>query len=161
MQDIYGADRWERAYGAEPSESWCQVLGRLTLDDLARGLGRAERDDTGRLPSIGQFLTMCYEFPSGQRHPEPRQRRLKDVRTLGERTAVGRRWVAFMEHEGILPRTLAVEQLDEALGTADLEDMRGRVAAERRRSLSSHGTTEETWNHGRLAPIARRTENAA
>jgi len=138
MSSIYGADRWQRAYGAEPAESWREVLGRLTLDDIARGIGRAERDDSHRLPTMGQFLTMCYEYPAGQVPPQARQQRLPDVRTLSERTAVGRRWMAFWQLEGLVPRTLSDEEIHDRLAGADVEEMRRQVKRGCERIAAEH-----------------------
>ena len=65
MGEIYGLDRWERSYGAESSAVWLSVLGPRTLDDLARGIGRAEQDTSGRIPTLGEFSAWCREYQPG------------------------------------------------------------------------------------------------
>jgi hypothetical protein len=65
MAEVYGADVWERRYGTAPSGTWESVLGGLALADLARGIGRCERDDSGRLPTLGQFHALCRHYQSG------------------------------------------------------------------------------------------------
>ena len=71
LSSIYGASRWEREYGAQPSDAWRHTLCACTLDDLARGVEKAQRDDSGRLPSAGQFRGMCQgpkQYPDALPH---------------------------------------------------------------------------------------------
>jgi hypothetical protein len=135
MCSIYGADRWERAYGAQPAPGWAQALGHCTPQDLARGISRCERDDSGRLPTLGQLVTFCREHQPGTfaGASAPDARPLPSLEQLGARTAAGRRWLAYMWLYGILPRPpRATDSVLEAmLGDADLESMRVQVAEQR------------------------------
>lgn len=143
MSSIYGADRWERAYGATMPPAWRHRLGLRTLAELAQGVALAERDDSGRLPTLGILATMCRQYPHGQRTPqEPARQQLGDLRSMAERTAVGRAWAAYWQLEGLVPRTMSEEEIEERLENADLDAMRAQVARERQRNPyggSPHG----------------------
>ena len=134
MAAIYGADRWERSYGAQFLPPWLAALSAYTLADLARGIGRAERDDSGRMPQLGQFLAWCREFQTGTfagaSRPTPALPGL--ARLEGKaRTATGKLWFAYMRHAGVIPMgTETQESVAEALAGADLDAMRRRVARE-------------------------------
>lgn len=133
MAAIFGADRWERAYGADPSDDWLLALGHCTLADIARGIERCERDDTGRLPSLGQFKSMCREFQSGTfagaSKPMPAGN-LPALADMCSRSAKGRQWHAYMKLRGIVPMgDSTMDDLDRDLDGCDIDDMDRRVAA--------------------------------
>ena len=134
MGEIYGLDRWERSYGAESSAVWLSVLGPRTLDDLARGIGRAEQDTSGRIPTLGEFSAWCREYQpgtfAGASKPPPPLLGLAQLEGK-TRTATGKLWFAFMRHEGIIGMgNETPESVAEALRGADIEAMRRRVARE-------------------------------
>lgn len=135
LSAAYGADRWERAYGATVPEAWADALGGCTLADLARGIERCERDDSGRLPTLGQFRVFCREFApgtfAGASRPSPPTTPLPALPDLCAQSVTGRQWLAFMRLEGMVPMGGAtMNDLDRELGDADIDAMRARVAAE-------------------------------
>lgn len=125
MSAIYGADRWERAYGAQWSDEWLRALSGRTVADIAQGLDRCRTDDTGRLPTLGQFAQFSRPVVAYQEH-QP----LPSVDTLAKRSATGRRWLAFMWYEEITtkPSNVTMDLLDEWLIDADIPAMREQVA---------------------------------
>ena len=134
MAAIYGADRWERSYGSQPAAVWLSVLGPRTLDDLARGIGRAEQDTSGRIPTLGEFSAWCREYQpgtfAGASKPPPPLPGLAQLEGRN-RTATGKLWFAFMRHEGIIGMgNETPESVAEALRGADIEAMRRRVERE-------------------------------
>lgn len=124
MGAIYGADRWERAYGAQWSEEWLSTLAGRTVDDIARGLDRCRADDSGRLPTLGQFAYFSRPVAAFSEH-----RPLPSLASLAHRSAVGRKWLAFMWYEEIVPRpqNVTMDVLDEWLIDADIAAMREQV----------------------------------
>lgn len=139
MGEIYGADRWERAYGTDWSREWLRALGGRTLDDIARGLERCRADDSGRLPTLGQFAHFSRTVAAFQEHKP-----LSSVGTLAMRSKAGRQWLAFMWYEEIIPRPPRVTMtlLDEWLIDADIPAMReqverGKRAIEKRFGVSA------------------------
>ncbi len=58
LASAYGADRWERAYGANP-HVWEDALRSCTVEDLSRGITAAEQDAGEWLPTVGKFVRMC------------------------------------------------------------------------------------------------------
>ena len=138
MAGVYGADRWERAYGATPTDAWSVGLGHATIDDLLRGVEKASRDDSGRLPTLGVFRMWCREFaPNAFAGASvPSQRALPNLDELAKRTTSGQRWLAFWWHEGLKrrPQHITDEQLAAMLKGADIDDMR-RQCKEQRTTL--------------------------
>lgn len=130
MSSIYGADRWERAYGAQWAEPWLQALGHCTLGDVVRGIDQAERDTSGRLPMLGEFRGWCREYQPGTFAGAAAPAPLPSLRKLASRTSIGRQWLALMWIDGLTPRPAEVSQADmvDALDGADIADMRRRVA---------------------------------
>lgn len=124
MSAVYGADRWERAYGAQWSEEWLRTLAGRTVEDIARGLDRCRADDSGRLPTLGQFAHFTRPVAAYQEH-----RPLPSVASLAQRSAAGRKWLAFMWYEEIVPRpaNVTMDVLDELLIDADIGAMREQV----------------------------------
>lgn len=122
-------------------EAWASALAHCTLDDLARCLERCERDDGGRLPTLGQIRAMCREYQPGtfaggapQHEPTPA---LPD---LMSRSRTGRAWMALMQFEGHLPRGETTdEELLDALEGFDVGDMRRRHEQARAATLARMG----------------------
>ena len=97
---IYGADRWERAYGPSPAPSWVDGLAHCTLADLARVVEEAERDDSGRLPTLGVARLWAKEFQPGTFAGAAAQHRtLPSLPELASSSEVGRRWLAVAKGE--------------------------------------------------------------
>ena len=73
MAGIYGADVWCRRYPTEAIEQWAQALGRFTLEEVGHAIERCEADDSGRVPTLGQFVGMCKTHPArvAQRYEAP------------------------------------------------------------------------------------------
>lgn len=147
MAGVYGADRWERSYGATPDPSWTSALGARCVDDILLGVERAEADDSNRLPTLGQFRAWCRRHQPGtfagastpvQHQPLP------SLERLGSGTPAGRRWVAFMRLEGVIPTPAGVtfEQIEDALEDANIEEMRNQVRDETRRLKRRIGVSE-------------------
>lgn len=140
---MYGADRWERAYGATGAAEWVQALGAFTLDDLARGIERAERDDSGRLPTLGQFRMWCREFAPGTfaGNAPPSRTPLPALPDLAWRTKAGKAWLALMYLDGHLPQPVDVtaDHLEHWMADCDIADMRRQVERERHAILGRMG----------------------
>ena len=133
MAEVYGAGRWEREYDAEPSEGWMHGLGHCTLADIARGIGKCERDDSGRLPTLGQFRALCREYQpgtfAGAAAPPREYPALPALADMCGKTNKGKQWHAFMKLEGMIPMgTSTMDDLDRDLGDADIDEMRRKVA---------------------------------
>lgn len=143
MCAIYGADRWERAYGAEPSRAWADAVGHCTLDDIARGIGVAESVYSQWLPTLGQFRAWCRKVQvgtfSGSAGGELSQMpRLED---LGGASASGQQWLAYMRFEGLVatPPEMPFSAIEDALEGADVQGMRDRVERETKRLRARSG----------------------
>jgi hypothetical protein len=136
MGAVYGADRWERAYGAQWSPEWLRTLAGRTVDDIALGLDRCRADDSGRLPTLGQFAYFSRPVVAYQEY-----RPLPSVASLAQRSAVGRRWLAFAWYEEIAPRPphVTMDLLDEWLIDADIPAMREQVARGKQAIARRHG----------------------
>jgi len=132
MSSIYGADRWERAYGAQWAEPWAQILGHCTLGDVVRGIGVAERDTSGRLPTAGEFRGWCRQHPPGTFAGSAAPAAMPTLRQLARSTEAGRRWLALMWLDGLAPRPEGASQAEmvDALDEADVSEMRRRVRVE-------------------------------
>ena len=134
MFNIYGADRWERAYGPEPTDDWLFGLSHCALADIARGIGKCERDDSGRLPTLGQFRALCREYQpgtfAGAAAPPREYPALPALADMCGKTNQGKQWHAFMKLEGMIQMgTSTMDDLDRDLGDADIDEMRRKVAA--------------------------------
>jgi hypothetical protein len=136
MGAVYGADRWERAYGSQWSREWLRTLSQRTVDDIALGLDKCRVDDSGRLPTLGQFAYFSRPVAAYQEH-QP----LPSVASLAQRSAVGRKWLAFMWYEEIAPRPehVTMDLLDEWLIDADIPAMREQVARGKQAIARRHG----------------------
>lgn len=126
---IYGADRWERAYGATPSAAWLDALGERTLADVTRAVETAEADDSGRIPTLGQFRSWCRRYSpgtfAGAYAPMPVPDEPRSLPDLMSRTKTGRAWLALMRLDGVIPRgATTIAELDEALEGFDIATMR-------------------------------------
>ena len=131
MCAIYGADRWTRSYGDEPTDEWQGALSHCTLADLARAVKCCERDDSGRVPTLGQIRAMAREYAAGSfagnAAPSTPLPRLED---LGARTRVGRLWIAFLRGEGLVSMgTATPETLERDLEGHDTDAMGKRMRA--------------------------------
>lgn len=126
MAGIYGASRWEREYGAEPSRAWTDGLGGMTMNQLAEGIGIADRDTSGRIPVLGLFRSWCLSGTADRHEPLP------SLEHLAGETPAGVRWLAFMRLEGVLPtpENITPDDIETALEDCNIADMRDRVQAE-------------------------------
>lgn len=127
---VYGSDRWERAFGTDAPDEWRCALGHVTLAGIARGIERAEGDDSGRLPTLGVFRGWCREYAV---HQPTRPALTHQEREASASTA--RAWRAFWWLEGIEPTPAGVtmDDIEAALAERDIGDMREQVARERRK----------------------------
>lgn len=127
MSGIYGASRWEREYGADPARAWEDGLGGATLNQITEAISIAERDTTGRIPTLGLFRSWCLSTPVD--HFEP----LPSLPHIAGKTPEGRRWLAFMHFEGILPMPegVTLETVGEALEDSNIAEMREQVRVQR------------------------------
>lgn len=93
MASTYGADVWDRRYPADAIPQWISALGAYSLADIARGIDRCKRDDSGRVPTLGQFLALCREYRHVSHAPMPSVEGFLD-HASSKSNDVGRRWIA-------------------------------------------------------------------
>lgn len=134
MATLYGESRWLAHAPESLIGEWAEVLGHKTLAELARGLESCERSPGDYPPGATQFRDRCREFQPGtfagaSRPTPPADRLLPWQRAPQNKTA--RAWMAFMQYEEIVPRTWAMDAIDEALEDWDIDKMREQVRDER------------------------------
>ena len=134
MSGVYGVARWREHAPAEMIPTWLDILGGQTLAGIARGIGRYEADPGKFPPGAADFRRACAEFQAGTFSGGVVRQdagRLPAIQNLKPRTAVGRRWMAYMRLRGLIPMGAHTpDDLERDLDGADLDAMDETVARE-------------------------------
>ena len=128
--EFYGSDVITRRFGSEPNNTWIYALQGLTEDQVKYALKNLARVYPSKAPTAGEFVSLAKGGGTDEQNAFYARMAAGLPRKMLPRTdsPLGKQWLAFMRYEGVWPmEDMTVEEMEEILKDADIEDMRRQV----------------------------------